>query len=114
MRGLGIPAAFTPFSAGFFPDKESIARLAMESRVAAVDVSSGLAPAGGLLTFSSVMDLTRTMAEQLDKVLRGTPVRGIPFQQPTKFRLVVNRKTAAALGISLPAEVLLRADKVID
>lgn len=114
MRGLGIPAAFTPFSAGFFPDKESIARLALESRVAVVDVSPGLATAGGLLTFSGVMDYTRTLAEQLDRVLRGTPVREIPFQQPTKFRLVVNRKTATALGISLPAEVLLRADTVIE
>jgi len=114
MAGQGIKAAFTPPSAGFFPDLESIARLGLECGVALVDVAPGLAPAGGLLTFSSVMDMNKILATQLDRILRGTPVGDLPFQLPDKFRLVVNRKTATALGISIPAEVLVRADRVIE
>lgn len=114
MGELGIKAGFTPFSAGFFPDLASIARLALECRVALVDVTPGLAQEGGLLTFSPSFDVTRILAAQLDQVLRGTPIGEVPFQLPTVFRLAVNRKTAASLGISIPAEVLVRADRVID
>jgi putative ABC transport system substrate-binding protein len=60
------------------------------------------------------MDDGRILANQLDRVLRGTPIGEIPFHLPDKFRLVINRGTATALGLSIPAEVLLRADRVID
>jgi putative ABC transport system substrate-binding protein len=115
MRRQGIAAAYTPFSAGFFDDKAAIARLALESHVAAVDLYPGLARAGGLLSFSAILeDMDAQMAQQLGRILGGAPVREIPFHLPTKYWIAINRKTATALGLSVPLELVLRADRIYD
>ena len=71
--------------------------------------------AGALMSYGpNWADLFRHAAEQVDKVLRGTKPADIPVEQPTKFDLVVNAKTAKALGIELPGSLIARADEVIE
>lgn len=70
---------------------------------------------GALITFGpNVTDHPRHVAEYMDKILKGTPPANLPFQQPTRFDLIVNAKIAKTLGLTLPPSVLLRADRVID
>ena len=54
------------------------------------------------------------MSQQIMKLFRGTKVADIPIEQPTKFKLVINLKTAKAMGVTVPAALLLRADKLIE
>jgi putative tryptophan/tyrosine transport system substrate-binding protein len=70
---------------------------------------------GGLLSYGpDVLDMLRRAFELIDKILRGTKPADIPFEQPTKFDLVVNLKTAKALGLTIPETFLTRADAVIE
>jgi putative ABC transport system substrate-binding protein len=114
MPARGIGAAWHWPGNGFL-EAEPLAQLALAHRVALGDFVQGIVKAGGLVSYSAARhDRDRLLAEQLDKILRGTPVRDVPFQLPTKTWLEVNRRTAAALGHSIPAHVLVRADKVYD
>jgi putative ABC transport system substrate-binding protein len=71
--------------------------------------------AGGLMSYgANFPDLFRRAAELVDKVLRGSRPADIPVEQPTRFDLVVNLTTAKALGITIPAMLLARADEVIE
>ena len=76
---------------------------------------SELARDGGLLSYGvDRMDLLRRAATYVDRILRGEKPGDLPVQFPTKFEMVVNRKTANALGLAIPPSILLRATEVVE
>jgi putative ABC transport system substrate-binding protein len=91
-----------------------LAELALKYRVPVLSSETGFAEAGGLMNYGdSIDDAWRRAAIQVDKVLKGAKPAELPVEQPTKFELVINLKTAKALGITVSESILLRADEVI-
>jgi putative tryptophan/tyrosine transport system substrate-binding protein len=92
-----------------------IAELAMRSRIPTVSVIRGFAKDGGLMAYQSKeIDLYRQSASYVDKILKGAKPADLPIQQPTKFELIINMKTANAIGLTMPLTFLARADEVIE
>ena len=88
---------------------------AARNNVPAVYHLSTFARDGGLLSYGfDTVDIFRRAATYVDRILRGEKPGDLPVQLPTKFEMVVNRKTAKALGLAVPPSVLLRADEVIE
>ena len=88
---------------------------AARNNVPAVYWASDFARNGGLLSYGvDQVDLHRRAATYVDRILRGAEPGDLPVQLPTKFEMVVNRKTAKALGLAVPRSILLRADEVIE
>jgi putative ABC transport system substrate-binding protein len=88
---------------------------AARNNVPAVYGFSGWAREGGLLSYAvSQVDIFRRAASYVDRILRGEKPGDLPVQFPTKFEMVLNRKTATALGLAIPPSILLRADEVIE
>jgi len=92
-----------------------IADFAVRNRLPATAIYKSFAEAGGLMTFgASLADLYRRAAIYVDKILKGAKPGDLPVEQPTKFELVINLKTAKALGLTIAPSLLLRADQVIE
>jgi putative tryptophan/tyrosine transport system substrate-binding protein len=90
-----------------------IAGRAAASRVPAVYGQEG--PVGGLITYSAdTQDLFRRSATYGDRIVKGAKPGDLPIEQPTKFELVINLKTAKALGLTIPPSLLQRADQIIE
>jgi putative ABC transport system substrate-binding protein len=88
---------------------------AARNNVPAVYALSAYARDGGLLSYGvDQADNFRRAASYVDRILRGEKPGDLPVQLPTKFEMVVNRKTATALGLAIPPSILLRADEVIE
>jgi putative ABC transport system substrate-binding protein len=92
-----------------------IAQLALKERLPVVSQFSRLVEAGGLMSYGpDLSDLFARAASYVDKILKGTKPGDLPIEQPTTFELVVNLKTAKALGLTIPPSLLQRADQVIE
>ena len=88
---------------------------AARNNVPAVYGNSEFARDGGLLSYrDDVTDNSRRAATYVDRILRGEKPGDLPVQFPTKFEMVVNRKTAKALGLEVPLSILVRADEVVE
>ncbi|HKW95433.1 MAG TPA: ABC transporter substrate-binding protein [Methylomirabilota bacterium] len=94
--------------------QQRIADFAKRRRVPLVSEIRSFADAGGLLTYGpSLMDQFRRAAVYVNKILKGAKPSDLPIEQPTKFELVINLKTAKTLGVTIPQSLLVRADQVI-
>jgi putative ABC transport system substrate-binding protein len=92
-----------------------LAELTIQSRLPALYNKSAFAEAGGLMAYGArYLDFFQRAAAYVDKILKGANPGDLPVEQPTRFELVVNAKTAKALGIKIPNSILVRADKVIE
>ena len=104
---VGSPALFT--------ERKRIADLALKHRLPTVVGGREYAEAGGLISYAvRYPDLFRRAASYVDKILKGAKPADLPVEQPTKFELVINLKTAKALGLTIPPSLLQRADQVIE
>jgi putative ABC transport system substrate-binding protein len=98
-----------------YSQRERVVTLARESRLAGVHPETAFVEAGGLVSYGpSLPDLFQRAASYVDKILKGEKPADLPVEQPTKFELVVNLKTARTLGLAVSRDFLLRADEVIE
>jgi putative ABC transport system substrate-binding protein len=102
-------------SSMFYDQRTRIAELAARSRLPAIYTVKEYAEAGGLMAYGvNLGESFRRAASYVDKVLKGVRPADLPVEQPTKFDLVINLKTAKALGLTIPQSVLARADQIIE
>ena len=97
-----------------FARRPAIARFAQSNRLASIYAAREYVDVGGLMSYgASASDMFRRSALYVDKILKGTKPGDLPVEQPTTFELVINLKTAKALGLTIPQSLLLRADHII-
>jgi putative tryptophan/tyrosine transport system substrate-binding protein len=101
--------------AGLFPHRQLIVELASKGRIPAIYAHRIFVEPGGLMTYSfDLAEMYRHAAEQIDRILRGEKPGDIPVFQAARYELIVNLKTAKALGLELPTALVARADEVIE
>ena len=106
-----VIVALDPF---LIQQERQIAELAVKHRLPSIFANREYAEAGGLMSYGqNQLDIYRRAATYVDKILKGAKAADLPIEQPTKLELVINLKTAKALGLTIPQSLLLRADEVI-
>jgi putative ABC transport system substrate-binding protein len=114
-HGRSAHALYVLLDALVATNRARIFRLALDARLATMVNARGHVEAGALISYGpSFAELFRRTAELVDKILRGAKPGDIPVEQPTKFELVINLKTAKALGLEISPTLLARADEVIE
>jgi len=110
-----VPAVMVAVDAVFFGQRWRIAELSLANRLATMFALREYAEAGGLMSYGeNVADFFRRAASFVDKIFKGANPGDLPLEQPTKFNLVINRKTADALGVTIPPQLYIFADEVIE
>jgi len=110
----GARAVIVAVDALFVQNRRQIAELAAKAKVLSISSFHEFAEAGGLMSYGqNLADDFRYAAKYVDKILKGAKPADLPVEQPTRFELVVNMRTAKSLGISIPQSILLRAGELI-
>ena len=108
-------AVFVVAGPYFFSERQRLSELALKHRLPTMHGPSEYVDAGGLLSYApSYSGLFRHAADYVDKILKGAKPGEMPIEQPTTFELVINLKTAKALGVKIPPTVLFRAERVVE
>ena len=98
-----------------FSQRERIAHFALENRIPGIYEFKAFVGDGGLMSYGpNLNELFRRGAYYVDKILKGTKPADLPVEEPTKFELVINLKSAKALGLTIPTSLLTTADEVIE
>ena len=114
VRRARVQALYLNESPLFYVQRKVLAKLALESRLPTIYASRTFADEGGLMSYGvDYADQMRKSAMYIDKILKGAKPGDLPIEQATKLELVVNLKTAKALGLTIPQSILLQADEVI-
>jgi putative ABC transport system substrate-binding protein len=115
IAGHGAGAILFAGSPLFTDHREQLAELAIKARLPTMSVWRAIVEAGGLMSYgTNYFHVYRRAAAYVDKILKGVRPADLPIEQPTKFELVINLKTARTLGLEIPANVLALADEVIE
>ncbi|HEU5294556.1 MAG TPA: ABC transporter substrate-binding protein [Burkholderiaceae bacterium] len=117
LKHKGVEALLVADTGGgiFFTQRARLADLAIAQRLPTIFANTEIVEAGGLMSYSPpAPENYRHAAVFIDKILRGTKPGDIPVEQPTKFELVINLRTAKALHLALPQSLLIRADRLIE
>jgi putative tryptophan/tyrosine transport system substrate-binding protein len=110
-----VTAIMVGGDAMFYVQREQLAQLALRNRMASVFPLREYAAAGGLMSYGeSLREFYRRAASFVDKIFKGAKPGDLPIEQPTRFNLVINRKTADALGLTIPPQLYVFADEVIE
>jgi putative ABC transport system substrate-binding protein len=110
-----VTAVLVGTDAMFFVQRRQIAQFALANRMASIFSLRAYAAAGGLMSYGeSLREFYRRAASFVDKIFKGAKPGDLPIEQPTRFNLVINRKTADALGLTIPPELYIFADEVIE
>ena len=111
----GVKTLMVLQDAMFVAQQKQIVDLAAKTQIPAIYAVQDFVEVGGLMFYGvDLTDMYRRAASHVDKILKGAKPADLPIEQPTKFELVINLKTAKALGIKIPDSIMLRADKVIE
>jgi putative tryptophan/tyrosine transport system substrate-binding protein len=98
-----------------FRNRELIIDFALERRLPGIYQERMFVQAGGLLSYApSFIEMFQRAATYVDRILKGAKPADLPVEQPTQYELVINRRTAEALGLTIPPSMLLRADQIIE
>jgi len=111
----GVDGIVAPMDGNTFANRKDLVAAALKHRLPAIYGDRDYVVAGGLMSYSSPLShRLRRAAVFVDKILRGANPADLPVEQPTRFELVINMKTAKMLGITIPRSLLVRADEVIE